>query len=237
MFYRIDKKLIIVVMLVITISALLFACKGKDEQTDNEPKIEKDAYTNKEEKESNIEEGISFDSKQSDSKEIVSEEDENSLVSSEKSNEEELKENDIEKNTDEQEDENTISDEYEEDDALNSTQRNSINMLNYMTVLTQRINDAKGNQLFLESAYSSLVNDIYPNSVDLKTQAQITSLMDTIENYRMVAVKRKRLEFLYEQNKAQALRQAIPNPLGLLSVVESGNLLKSAVSVLYMVVD
>lgn len=237
MFYRIDKKLIIVVMLVITISALLFACKGKDGQTDNEPKIEKDAYTNKEEKESNIEEGISFDSKQSDSKEIVSEEDENSLVSSEKSNEEELKENDIEKNTDEQEDENTISDEYEEDDALNSTQRNSINMLNYMTVLTQRINDAKGNQLFLESAYSSLVNDIYPNSVDLKTQAQITSLMDTIENYRMVAVKRKRLEFLYEQNKAQALRQAIPNPLGLLSVVESGNLLKSAVSVLYMVVD
>ena len=86
---------------------------------------------------------------------------------------------------------------------------------------------------FLESAYSSLVNDIYPNAVDTNTQAQITSLMDTIEEYRMIAVKRNRLRFIYEQNRAQALRQAIPNPMGLLSAVQSGSLLKAAVSVLY----
>lgn len=53
----------------------------------------------------------------------------------------------------------------------------------------------------------------------------------------MIAVKRDRLEYIYEQNTAQALRQAIPNPLGLLSAVQSGSLLKSAVSVLYMAVD
>ncbi len=33
------------------------------------------------------------------------------------------------------------------------------------------------------------------------------------------------------------LRQAIPNPLGLLSTVQSKNLLKTAISVLYMTVD
>ncbi len=133
---------------------------------------------------------------------------------------------------------NTVDD-YEEENTsgLTATQRNSINMLNYMTVLTQEINESKGNQLFLESAYSSLVNDIFPNSVDTKTQAQITSLMDTVDEYRMIAVKRDRILYIYEQNQAQALRQAIPNPVGLLSAVQSGSLLKAAASVLYMAVD
>jgi hypothetical protein len=130
------------------------------------------------------------------------------------------------------------SDDTEEtSENLTSTQRNSINMLNYMSVLTQEINEADGDQMLLETVYSSLVNDIYPNAVDTKTQAQMTSLMDTIENYRMISVKRERLEYIYEQNRAQALRQAIPNPIGLLSAVQSGSLFKAAASVLYMAVD
>ena len=131
----------------------------------------------------------------------------------------------------------TVAPVVEEEETLSATQRNSINMLNYMTVLTQQVNEDKGNQLFLESAYSSLVNDIYPNAVDTKTQAQITSLMDTIDGYRMIAEKRRRLEYIYEQNRAQAMRQAIPSPVALLSVVQSGSLLKAAASVLYMAVD
>ena len=130
---------------------------------------------------------------------------------------------------------NNIS--YEgKNDGLTSTMRNSINMLNYMTSLTRKINVGKGNQLFLESAYNSFDN-LFPNAVDIKTQAQITSLMDTIQGYRMISVKRDRLEYIYEQNRAQALRQAIPNPIGLLSAVQSGNLLRVAASVLYMAVD
>ena len=125
----------------------------------------------------------------------------------------------------------------QETDLLTPQQRNSINMLNYMTVLTQNVNEAKGNQLYLESAYASLVNDIFPNSVDTKTQAQITTLMDTIKDYRMIDVKRARLEFIYEQNRAQAMRKAIPNPVGLLSAVQSGSYLKAAASVIYMAVD
>lgn len=92
------------------------------------------------------------------------------------------------------------------EDELTSTQRNSINMLNYMTVLTQRINQSAKNQVFLESAYSALENDLYPNAVDSKTQAQSTNLLDTINNYRMISVKWNRLEYIFEQNRAQALR-------------------------------
>ena len=126
---------------------------------------------------------------------------------------------------------------YAEEEGLSDTQRNSINMLNYLTVLTQQINESKGNQLFLESAYSALVNDIYPNAVDTNTQVQIISLMDTVDSYRMIAVKRNRLEYIFDQNRAQAMRQAIPNPVGLLSAVQSGNMLKAAASVIYMAVD
>lgn len=124
-----------------------------------------------------------------------------------------------------------------EPDELTATQRNSINMLNYIAVLTQNINDSKGSRLFLESAYSDIVNNVYPNAVDTRTQAQITGILDTLDNYRMIAVKRERLEFIYEQNQAQALRQAIPNPMGLLSAVQSKNMLESTVSVIYMAVD
>ena len=120
---------------------------------------------------------------------------------------------------------------------LTTTQRNSINMLNYITVLTQAINESNGSRVYLESAQSSLLNNIYPNAVDTKTQSQINNLWRTIDSYRMISVKRDRLEYIYEQNRAQALRQAIPNPLGLLSAVQSGSLLKGAVSVLYMAVD
>ena len=127
--------------------------------------------------------------------------------------------------------------ELEEDEELTDQQRNAINMLNHMTVLTQEVNDSKESRLFLESAYSSLINNTYPNAVDTKTESQMTSLLDTMEQYRMITVKRERLEYIYEQNKAQAMKAAIPNPVALLSVVESGNLLKAAASVVYMAVD
>lgn len=59
-----------------------------------------------------------------------------------------------------------IDSEDVEESSLTPTQRNSVNMLNYMSALTQEINASSGNQMFLEEAYSSLVNDIYPNAVE-----------------------------------------------------------------------
>lgn len=126
---------------------------------------------------------------------------------------------------------------FNETIEMSSTQRNSINMLNYLTVLAQQVDESKGDQLFLETAYSSLVNDLNPNAVDTKTQGQISSMMDTIKAYRMISVKRERLEFIYEKARSQAFRQAIPNPVGLLSAVQSGSLIKGIASVLYMTVD
>lgn len=148
----------------------------------------------------------------------------------------------IDKNEPLDEGENSLASEVDneidnESDSLTTTQLNSLNMLNYLTVLTQEINESKQSRVYLESAYSSLINNIYPNAVDSRTQSQLMNILDTLENYRMLTVKRERIEYIYEQNRAQALRKAIPNPIGLLSAVQSGSPLKIAASVLYMAVD
>lgn len=120
---------------------------------------------------------------------------------------------------------------------LTDEQRNSICMLNFLTVLTQEISASTNSRLFLENAYSSLINNTYPNAVDEDTLFQLNDILDALETFRMLEVKRERLDYVYEQNKAQALRDAIPNPLGLMSAVKSFNLAGLITSVVYMAAD
>lgn len=124
------------------------------------------------------------------------------------------------------------------DDKPNqSKENNSISMLNYLTVLSQEINASKNSRLFLEEAYSAIINDTYPNAVDSTTKDHLENMLDIIESLRMVDVKRERLSYLYQQNQAQAIRSAIPNPLALLSAVESFDLKRLIASGIYMAVD
>lgn len=120
---------------------------------------------------------------------------------------------------------------------LSDIQRNSMAMLNYLTVLTQQINTSKNSRLYLEEAYSTLINNISPNAVDTRTLEQLIGILDTLEGYRMVTVKRDRLKYIYEQNRAQAIRSAVPNPLNILSIVESGSLPMIALSIVSMAID
>ena len=124
-----------------------------------------------------------------------------------------------------------------EDSDMSDKQKNSISMLNHLAVLTQEINDSKNSRLYLEEAISSLVSNTHPNAVDPTTQSYLSSLLDTLEGYRMISVKRDRLQYIYEQNQAQAIKQAIPNPIGLLSATKSKSLPQLIGSVVYMAVD
>ena len=126
---------------------------------------------------------------------------------------------------------------YAEEPELTSEQQNALAMLNYITVLTQEINASKNSRVYMEEAYSTLINNTYPNAVDSRTLNQMTGLLDTMENYRMVNVKRERLQYVYEQSQAQAIRAAIPNPLGLISTVHSFNPAKLVASIVYMAID
>ncbi len=120
---------------------------------------------------------------------------------------------------------------------LTQEQQDSINMLNYLTVLVQEIHEEKNNRVYLESAYSELVNNTEPKVVDELTLDEYENILSAINNYRMTTVKRERLQYIYQQNSAHAIRSALPNPLALLSVATSTNPLRAIASVAYMAVN
>lgn len=122
-------------------------------------------------------------------------------------------------------------------EELNDAQKNSIAMLNYLACLSQEVNSSKNSRLFLEEAYASLINNTNPEKVNELTESHMSSLLDIIEKYRMVNIKRERLQYLYDQNKAKAIQQAMPNPVALLSLTNARNLKSLAASAIYMAID
>ena len=116
-------------------------------------------------------------------------------------------------------------------------QVNALAMLNHLTVLAQETNDSKNSRIFLEDAYSQIMNNTRFDAVDNKTLDRLNRLLDTMERFRMTNVKRERLQFIYEQNQAQAIRTAVPNPISLLSTVHSLTPARMLASVVYMAVD
>ena len=86
-----------------------------------------------------------------------------------------------------------------DNNSLSHQQINSIVMLNYLSVLTENIMLSPNNRLILENSYSTLYNNIFPNSVDKETQTQITNLMRTINSLEMNDTKRNRIQYLYDQ--------------------------------------
>ena len=67
--------------------------------------------------------------------------------------------------------------------------------------------------------------------------SQIKEILNTIYSYQSIETKRERMQYLYEQNQAAAIQQAIPNPVSMLNIVKSGNPIKMIASTIYMAVD
>ncbi len=120
---------------------------------------------------------------------------------------------------------------------LSTEQQNSLNMLNYLAYVTQEILTKKNNRIFIEQIYTSLINDINPSTVNDFTESHYDDLLDRLHEFEKLLTKRERLQYLFEQNQAQAMRNAIPNPIGLLSAVSSMNIASLVASVAYMAVD
>ena len=121
-----------------------------------------------------------------------------------------------------------------EQNELTEVQKNSTAMMNYLAVLSQEINNSSNSRLYLEKVYSQLISNTYPNAVDELTQERLNDLLDIIKGYRMIDIKRERLQYLYEQQQARMLRSAVPNPLGLLSSTNSFRLDKLVTSIVFM---
>ncbi len=120
---------------------------------------------------------------------------------------------------------------------LTDTQRNSINMLNWLTYLSRQINAESNNRLYIEEIYSLVVDETDPEMVDEDTQDRLRGIRQALNRYRMASVKRERIEYLFEQNKASAIRSIIPNPMSIMSAVMAQDKKALAMTVVYMAIN
>ena len=129
------------------------------------------------------------------------------------------------------------TEEQKDEYGLTEQQRNSFSMLYYLAITAEEIRISKDNRLILDDIYTSLLNDNNPGAIDETTQDHLKNLRDIIKSYINISVKRDRLQYIYNQDKAATIRSAIPNPLAVLSMTNSFDWKKLATSVVYTVVD
>lgn len=116
-------------------------------------------------------------------------------------------------------------------------QRNSFSMMYYLAITAEEIRTSKDNRIALEDIYTSLLNDINPGAIDEITQDHLKNLRDIIKSYLDISTKRDRLQFIYNQEKAAAIRDAVPNPLAILSISNALDWRKLAMTVAYTAID
>lgn len=133
--------------------------------------------------------------------------------------------------------ESTLSDVEADEFGLTKQQRNSFSMLYHLAITAEEIRISKDNRLLLDEIYTSLLNDINPGAIDETTQDHLKNLRDIIKSYINISVKRDRLQYIYNQDKAATIRSAVPNPLAVLSTTNSFNWKRLVASVAYTVVD
>lgn len=141
-----------------------------------------------------------------------------------------------EEDTTTKEDDSSANDDLNEN-GLTKEQQNSFSMMYYLAITAEEIRTSKDNRLALEDIYTSLLNDINPSAIDEITQKQLQSLRDIIKTFLSISTKRERLQFVYNQQKAEAIRSVVPNPIAILSVANSFDWKRLAMTVVYTAVD
>ncbi len=110
--------------------------------------------------------------------------------------------------------------------GLDQTQKNSVAMLNFLSLIAQEINYYENGRLYLDTAYSMLVSNVKPEMVDTLTQDQINGLLDTITENKLVGLKYDRLNVLYERNKGQRIWSEMASSMKNSNGISGGNLVE-----------
>ncbi len=124
-----------------------------------------------------------------------------------------------------------------EEEKRISEEKNSFSMMYYLAITAEEIRTSKDNRIALEDIYTSLLNDINPGAINEITQDHLKNLRDIIKSYISISTKRERLQYIYNQNKAEAIRSAVPNPIAVLSMTKSLDWKKLAMNAVYTAVD
>ncbi len=103
-----------------------------------------------------------------------------------------------------------------EADLLTEEQKNSIALLNYLSFVSQEINSTS-NKLYLEEYYDSLFNDIRLDKIDKTSKTYYDKLFSIIQKYQTTDTAKKRLEYIYEQDKANKIKNCLPDVSALMT--------------------
>lgn len=120
---------------------------------------------------------------------------------------------------------------------LSDAQKNAIAMLYHLATTTEEIRISKNNRVILEDIYTALLNEINPGAIDETTQNHLENIRSVIGDFLNIQSKRDQLQYIYNQQKAAAMKEAVPDPLAILSMSNSLNWKKLAITAVYTVVD
>ena len=90
------------------------------------------------------------------------------------------------------------------------------NMVNEIYYISEQVISESNNRTFLDDAYSHLFNNLNLRLIDDETRTQVTRLMTAIEQYRMIDIKRERLDIVYDYQKSSTIASAVPNPINMI---------------------
>lgn len=92
----------------------------------------------------------------------------------------------------------------------------SLNLVNEIIYISEQVISESNNVTYLDEAYSHLYNNLNLTLVDDETRTQVTNMMSKIEKYRMIEIKRDRLNTIYDYQKSMNIAAAVPNPINLI---------------------
>ena len=99
--------------------------------------------------------------------------------------------------------------------------KSDLAMLNYVTYLYYDIEAQKNNRLYLEDIYNQIENNVLEDKIDEGTQDRLIKMRNQIFEFRMIEIQRDRIELLNENKQSQAIKNVIPSPLYLLSIIQA----------------
>ena len=108
-------------------------------------------------------------------------------------------------------------------DTLTQEQKNTVALLNYLAFTTEQIHSLPNSQAMLEDTFSILLSEFNLNTVDVKAKTYLDSIRGTIQNLLNIDARRGHLQYVYNQEKANALLKSLPSPLTIASLAENSS--------------
>ena len=108
--------------------------------------------------------------------------------------------------------------------------RNTVNLLNHMIVLSEEIEQSPNGRLLAEEAYSFLHDNIRFEAVDESVKAQLDGSLETLGSLRMLAGKKDKAKEILRHNQALALGAVVDEPVALLTYARPFDLIDIAAS-------